>query len=47
MFLYLMSHADVLAVLNKLRRYQYVLITDGQPEIPASDRRTVDKLTDK
>jgi hypothetical protein len=47
MVLYLMSHADVRAILPKLRQYRYVLITDGQPDIPVSERRNLDKRTDK
>jgi len=47
MVLYLMSHADVLKVISKLRRYRYVLITDGQPPIPPDQRRNIDKPTDK
>jgi SAM-dependent methyltransferase len=47
MVLYLMCHADVLAILPKLRKYPYVLITDGQADIPAAERRNIDKPTDK
>lgn len=45
--LYILSFADVHQVLKKLRQYEYVLITDGQPEIDPSDRRNIDKPTDK
>ncbi|WP_055494455.1 class I SAM-dependent methyltransferase [Streptomyces sp. TP-A0356] len=47
MALYLMSFDDVRAVLAKLRRYRYVLITDGQADIPADQRRNIDKPTGK
>jgi SAM-dependent methyltransferase len=47
MVLYLMSHADALAVLRKLCRYRYVLITDGQPDTMPAERRNIDKPTDK
>lgn len=45
--LYLMSHADAQRVLAKLRKYRYVLVTDGQPDLPPERRRNVDKPTDK
>jgi hypothetical protein len=45
--LYLMSHADVLRILPKLRHYRYVLVTDGQADIPAGQRRNIDKPTGK
>ncbi len=45
--LYLMSHVDAQRVLAKLRKYRYVLITDGQPALPLEQRRNVDKQTDK
>jgi len=45
--LYLMSHEDVFLVLKKLTRYRYVLITDGQPNIPPAERQNIDKKTDK
>lgn len=47
MVLYLMCHGDVLAILPKLTRYRYTLITDGQADIPAAERRNIDKPTDK
>ncbi|MCX4763826.1 class I SAM-dependent methyltransferase [Streptomyces sp. NBC_01275] len=47
MALYLMSFEHVQAVLPKLRRYRYVLITDGQPDLPAQERRNLDKPTGK
>lgn len=47
MVLYLMSHADAMIVLDKLRRYPYALVTDGQPDIPPGQRHNVDKPTDK
>ncbi|MFE9098033.1 hypothetical protein [Streptomyces sp. NPDC007264] len=47
MALYLMSFEHVRAVLPKLRRYRYVLITDGQADIPAAERRNIDKPTGK
>jgi SAM-dependent methyltransferase len=47
MVLYLMSHADALAVLRKLRKYRYVIIADGQPRVPPAERVNVDKPTDK
>jgi hypothetical protein len=46
MTLYLMSHADVLRVLPKLKQYRYVLITDGQPAT-AGEPQNLDKPTDK
>jgi perosamine synthetase len=45
--LYLMSHADVQRVLAKLRKYRYVLVTDGQPDQPPQRHRNIDKPTDK
>lgn len=45
--LYLMSRVDAERALAKLRRYRYVLITDGQPDLPLEERRNVDKPTDK
>jgi SAM-dependent methyltransferase len=45
--LYLMSHADAQKVLAKLRKYPYLLITDGQPDLPPEQHRNVDKPTDK
>ncbi len=45
--LYIMSFADVQRVIEKLRQYQFVLITDGQPEIEPVARRNIDKPTDK
>lgn len=45
--LYLMSHADVLRILPKLRRYRYVLVTDGQADIREHQRRNIDKPTGK
>lgn len=47
MALYLMSFEHVQAVLPKLRQYRYVLITDGQADIPTGERRNIDKLTGK
>jgi hypothetical protein len=47
MALYLMSHADVLQILKKLKRYRYVLVTDGQPDLPPSERRNIDRPTGK
>lgn len=47
MVLYLMSHADVLRVLPKLRQYRYVLVTDGQPKATVGERLNLDKPTDK
>lgn len=47
MALYLMSHADVLRVLGKLKRYRYVLATDGQPDLPPNERRNIDRPTGK
>jgi hypothetical protein len=47
MALYLMSHADVLRILQKLRRYRYVLATDGQPDLPLGERRNFDRPTGK
>ena len=47
MVLYLLSDRDVKSVLRKLRRYRYVLITDGQPDVPPHLRRNVDKPTDR
>ncbi|MFC8532445.1 hypothetical protein [Streptomyces sp. NPDC057249] len=47
MALYLMSFEHVAAVLGKLTRYRYVLITDGQADIPAGERRNIDKPTGK
>lgn len=45
--LYLLSEQDVRRVLAKLGRYQYVIATDGQPDIPKGDRRNIDKMTDR
>jgi hypothetical protein len=45
--LYILSEGDVFRVLEKLRKYQFVLITDGQPDIPKEARRNIDKKTDK
>jgi SAM-dependent methyltransferase len=45
--LYIMSFADVYRVLEKLRQYELVLITDGQPQLDAAARRNIDKPTDK
>jgi SAM-dependent methyltransferase len=45
--LYILSEDDVFRVLEKLRKYQFVLITDGQPDIPKEARRNIDKKTDK
>ena len=45
--LYIMSHEDVFPVLEKLKQYRYVLITDGQADIPVSERRNINKKTDK
>jgi SAM-dependent methyltransferase len=45
--LYIMSFADVHRVLEKLRPYELVLITDGQPELDPAARRNIDKPTDK
>jgi hypothetical protein len=42
-----MSHADVLAILPKLRQYRYVLATDGQADIPVEEHRNIDKPTGK
>lgn len=47
MVLYLMSFEHVRAVLPKLRQYRYVLITDGQADIPPTERRNIDKPTGK
>jgi SAM-dependent methyltransferase len=47
MVLYLMCHADVLAVLPKLQKYRYALITDGQAAIAPAERRNIDKPTGK
>ena len=45
--LYIMSHEDVFPILEKLKQYRYVLITDGQADIPLSERRNINKKTDK
>lgn len=45
--LYIMSFADVHRVIEKLRQYELVLITDGQPELEPAARRNIDKPTDK
>ena len=45
--LYIMSHEDVVPVLEKLKQYRYVLITDGQADIDPSARRNINKRTDK
>jgi hypothetical protein len=48
MVLYLLSEVDVCAVLRKLPRYRYVLVTDGQPpSVPCEARRNVEKPTDR
>lgn len=47
MALYLMSFADAFAVLSKLSAYKWVLITDGQPDLPIAERRNIDKETGK
>ena len=39
--------AHVLSVINKLDRYRWVLITDGQVDIPSEKRRNIDKETGK
>lgn len=43
--LYLLSYDDIFAILRKLSKYRFVLITDGQPNIHASQRHNVDKPT--
>lgn len=43
--LYLLSFDDIFAILGKLDRYHYVLITDGQPDVPEQLRRNYDKAT--
>jgi hypothetical protein len=45
--LYIMSHEDLFPVLEKLKQYKYVLITDGQANIPVAERKNIDKKTDK
>ena len=45
--LYILSEEEVFRVLEKLRKYRFVLITDGQPDIPKEARRNIDKKTDK
>lgn len=45
--LYLMSFADAAAVLDKLGVYRWVLVTDGQADIPNYERRNIDKPTGK
>lgn len=45
--LYIMSFADVHRVLKNLRPYEFVLITDGQPELDPTARQNIDKPTDK
>jgi hypothetical protein len=45
--LYIMSHEDVFPILEKLKQYRYVLITDGQADIDPSERRNINKRTDK
>jgi hypothetical protein len=45
--LYIMSNEDAFPVLEKLKQYRYVLITDGQADIDASGRRNINKRTDK
>ena len=45
--LYIMSHEDVIPILEKLKQYCYVLITDGQADIDPSERRNINKKTDK
>lgn len=47
MVLYILSNEEALAVLKKLGQYRYVLITDGQADIHPSERRNIDKKTDK
>jgi hypothetical protein len=47
MVLFLLSNDEAMAVTKKLRQYRYVLITDGQADIPESERRNIDKKTDK
>lgn len=44
--LYFFSHEDVFPILGKLRQYRYVLVTDGQADIPPAERRNIDKPTD-
>lgn len=45
--LYLLPDAELFRILAKLDRYQYVLITDGMPDIAPHERRNVDKSLDK
>lgn len=45
MVLYLLSYEDIFKILEKLRQYRYVLVTDGQPQIPPEERRNIDKPT--
>ena len=45
--LYLMSYEDIFPILEKIKQYRYVLITDGQANIPVSSRLNKDKKTDK
>lgn len=45
--LYLLSERDVFRVLPKLDQYRYVLVTDGQPDVPPDQRKNIDKPTDK
>lgn len=45
--LYILSEQDVRRALAKLEKYPFVLVTDGQPDIPSDARRNIDKKTDK
>jgi SAM-dependent methyltransferase len=45
--LYILSFEEVFSILKKLNKYSYVLITDGQADIPLSARKNIDKKTDK
>ena len=45
--LYILSFEEVFSILKKLNQYSYVLITDGQADIPLSERKNIDKKTDK
>lgn len=45
--LYLLDFDEVFIILEKLKKYRYVLITDGQPNIEPSQRRNVNKKTDE
>jgi SAM-dependent methyltransferase len=47
MVLYIMSHEDVFPILEKLKKYRYVLVTDGQADIEPSAHCNINKKTDK